>query len=456
MAGKKYGLSSSKKGEFMRLYRRLKSPICLQVELTSACNCRCSHCYNYWRPRNEAPKSMTKKVADRILQVMLEQEIKRACLTGGEPFLNFKMFQYLTKNMQSNGISVSTNTNLSVATDIQLDYALMHNLRILTTVMGSNALMHDAMTNTEGSFSNTIKNIKRCVSARNDIMVNIVVSKPILHKVYEIASYIADLGVKHIFASTVICPKYIKGTDREPLFTFNEDDIADVLNPLLDIRDKYGIHVSTITTFPLCSLSKVRDVTPFMNRRCVAGKTELGISCEGKITRCTQSGDYVADLMIEDFQTIWSKMDNCATSNSLPNVCVNCPLLKMCSGGCRVSAQSKTGCWNGLDPKARPQNVEVVLQNIKEHYKKLLPNNACGYCRKEKFGSVLIRTDGNYTLLDNYFTKEELEEIYNDSTQNKLIQHTLPIILKDMHCTIHEDCDSCALYDVCYNVHNCR
>lgn len=440
----------------MRLYRRLKSPVCVQIELTSACNCRCSHCYNYWRPTGEKPKVMTKEVADRILQVMSEQEIKKACLTGGEPFLNFRIFQYLTENMQSDGISVSTNTNLSVATDIQLDYALEHNLKILTTVMGSNALTHDSMTNTKGSFNNTVKSIKRCVSARNDVMVNILISKPILHKVYDIVSYIADLGVKHIFSSVVICPEYAKGTDKEPLFTFSEDNIAEVLNPLLLIRDNYGVNVSTITTFPLCSLSKVRDITPFMNRRCVAGRTELGINCEGKIARCPQSGDYVGDLMTEDFQTIWSKMDDSAASDSLPDVCANCQLFKMCSGGCRVSAKSETGYWNGLDPKTRPQNVEIVLKNIKKHFKKLPPNNARGYCRKEEFGSVLIRTDGNYTLLDKYFTKEELEEVYTNSTQNKLTQHILPIILKDMHCTICEDCDSCALHDVCYSIHNCR
>jgi len=440
----------------MRLYRRLKSPVCVQVELTSACNCRCSHCYNYWRQADEKPKYITKEVADRILRVMLEQDIKKACLTGGEPFLNFKMFQYLAENMQSNGIGVSTNTNLSAITDAQLDYVLEHNIRILTTVMGSNAQMHDSMTNAKGSFDKTVNNIKRCVSAGNDVMVNIVVSKLISNEVYDIASCVADLGVKHIFGSIVICPEYAKGTDKEPLFAFNEDDVADVLNPLLDVRDKYGVQVGTITTFPLCSLSKVKDVTPFMNRRCVAGRTELGISCEGKISRCVQSGDCVGDIMGEDFQTIWSKMDDCATSDSLPNVCVNCPLFKMCSGGCRVSAQSETGCWNGLDPKTRPQNVEVVLQNIKEHYKQLLTNDAHGYCRKEEFGSILIRDDGNYTLLNKYLNKEELEEIYNDPMQNKLTQHTLPIVLKDMPCAICEDCDSCALHDVCYNIHNCR
>jgi radical SAM protein with 4Fe4S-binding SPASM domain len=441
----------------MKLYRRLKSPLCVQIELTSACNCKCSHCYNYWRPKNETTKSMTMEVADKILQVMSEQEIQKACLTGGEPFLNFRIFKHLTEKMQDINIKVSTNTNLSAATDIHVDFALEHNLKILTTVMGSNALMHDSMTNAKGSFNNTVKNIKRCVSAGNNIMVNIVVSKPILSKVYDIASFIADLGVKNIFVSVVICPEYAKGTEKEPLFTFNEDDVAKVLNPLLEVREKYGINVSTITTFPLCSLSKVKDVTPFMNRRCVAGRTELGINFEGKVARCPQSGDYVGDLMTEDFQTIWNRIDDCAASESLPDVCVNCQLFKMCSGGCRVSAKSDTGYWNGLDPKAKPQNVIIVLKNIKKHYENLLPKDAHGYCRKEEFGAVLIRTDGNYTLLDKYLTKDEFDNSFgNDINQSQLKKHTLPVILKDMNCIINKDCESCKLHNVCYSIHNCR
>lgn len=434
----------------MRLYRRLKSPLCVQIELTSACNCKCSHCYNYWRPTTEKPKKMTEEVADRILQIMKENEIQKACLTGGEPFLNFGIFKYFVEKMQENNIKVSTNTNLSAISQQQLEYALKHNIRILTTVMGADAATHDSMTNAKGAFEHTIDNIKKCVKAGNDIMVNIVVSQEIINKVYEIASFIAKLGVKTIFASVVICPEYAKGTEKERLFSFDEDDIAKVLNAMLDVRDEYGVEVGTITTFPLCCMKKVRDVTPFMNRRCVAGRTELGISCEGKVARCPQSGDYVGDLTSEDFKSIWERIDDCATSLSLPEVCVSCPLFKMCSGGCRVSGKSETGHWNGLDPKTNPVNVPIILKNIKENMKKLLPGDMEGYCRKEEFGSVLIRKDGNYALLDQYFTEKELKE------EKNIEKHILPIVLNDVSCNINDECDTCRLYDVCYNIHNCR
>lgn len=437
----------------MKVYNRLKSPLCVQVELTSACNCRCSHCYNYWRPSDEKPKFMTKETADLILDTMIKNDIRKACLTGGEPFLNFEMFKYLTEKMEENNIKVSTNTNLSAVKPEQLDFALSHNMRILTTILGSNALMHDGITNCKGSYNRSIESIKRCVAAGNDLMVNIVVSKAILDHVYEIADVLAGIGVKNIFISVVICPEYAKGTDKEALYTFDEDDIAKALNPLLDIREKYGINVGTITTFPLCSLSKVRDVTPFMNRRCVAGRTEIGISCEGIVSRCVQSGEYVGDLREEDFKDIWKKMEDSCTSDVIPEACAKCGLFKMCSGGCRVSAKSETGCWNGLDPKMNPKNIPIVLDNIKKNYKSLLPKEASGTCREEEFGSVYIRNDGNFSLLDRYFTDEELAD---EKIKEELKNHILPISLSEVGCQISENCDTCSLHDVCYNIHNCR
>lgn len=437
----------------MDVYRKLKAPVCVQVEITSACNCRCSHCYNYWRPLDEKPQYMTKEVADKLIDVIHENEIKKVCLTGGEPFLNFDIFKYLTKKLQEIKVSVSTNTNLSAVSDEYLDFALQHNLRILTTVMGADAITHDGMTNAKGSFNRTVNSIKRCVAENNDVMVNIVVSKAISSKVYDIASFVARLGVKHIFVSVVICPEYAVGTDKEFLFTFNEDDVAEVLNSLLDVRDDYNVDVGTITTFPLCSLAKVRDVTPFMNRRCVAGRSELGINFEGKVSRCPQSGDYIGDLMVEDFKAIWAKAD-CTTSNSLPDVCINCPLFKMCSGGCRVSAKSAFGAWNAIDPKANPHYINSVIQNIKRHFKNLLVNEVSGYCRKECFGSIFIRNDGNYALLDKYFTPEELSS--NDEMKRDIRSHIIPIVLLKNECTINQDCSLCELHDVCYNIHNCR
>lgn len=44
-----------------------------------------------------------------------------------------------------------------------------------------------------------------------------------------------------------------------------------------------------------------------LNRRCVAGRSELGINFEGKVSRCPQSGDYIGDLMVENLRRYGKK-----------------------------------------------------------------------------------------------------------------------------------------------------
>lgn len=84
----------------------------------------------------------------------------------------------------------------------------------------------------------------------------------------------------------------------------------------------------------------------------------------------------------------------------------------------------------------------------------MLVNEVNGYCRKESFGSIFIRSDGNYALLDKYFTPEELSS--NDEMKRTIRSHIIPIVLLKNECYINHDCSLCELHDVCYNVHNCR
>lgn len=66
----------------------LRSPVYVQIEITSNCNNKCLHCYNFWRydqtnERKELSISEWKKVA----KILGENDIFYATITGGEPFV---------------------------------------------------------------------------------------------------------------------------------------------------------------------------------------------------------------------------------------------------------------------------------------------------------------------------------------------------------------------------------
>jgi MoaA/NifB/PqqE/SkfB family radical SAM enzyme len=72
---------------------RLKSPLRVNFELTEARNNACVHCYNFWRYQQTGERashddhSRSLKHFERMLDILIEQEVRTVTFTGGEPFL---------------------------------------------------------------------------------------------------------------------------------------------------------------------------------------------------------------------------------------------------------------------------------------------------------------------------------------------------------------------------------
>ena len=68
-------------------YQEYKAPLSIQLELTSACNHKCIHCYNYWREPGDSLGTIRKENLHRIIQNLVKSEVADLILTGGEPLL---------------------------------------------------------------------------------------------------------------------------------------------------------------------------------------------------------------------------------------------------------------------------------------------------------------------------------------------------------------------------------
>ena len=74
----------------LRLFRTLKAPLSVQIEVTENCNHRCTHCYNYWKKGDKCIfENMTFATAKKVADEVINSQVFGVTLTGGEPFLNF-------------------------------------------------------------------------------------------------------------------------------------------------------------------------------------------------------------------------------------------------------------------------------------------------------------------------------------------------------------------------------
>ncbi len=97
------------------MYLNLKAPISVQLEVTYECNKNCIHCYNYWRTEGSKisnKASVNHEILGKIVDGIIESEVFRVVITGGEPLLVFdQIYPYLEK-LHHNRVKLAMNSNL--------------------------------------------------------------------------------------------------------------------------------------------------------------------------------------------------------------------------------------------------------------------------------------------------------------------------------------------------------
>ena len=195
------------------MYRNLVAPLSMQVEVTSLCNCKCRHCYNYWRTDSDDAifsTSMVLDTAKRILEECVSNRVFSVVITGGEPFINFPIVKWLGENFKKNGIKVSLNTNLSLITDEQAKWLVTNSFPVLTSVLGPNEQTHDNITTTCESFTKTMHGIDLLMSLGMPPAVNIVASKLNFQYLEETLEMLCAKGIKALSITPAVQPEYCR------------------------------------------------------------------------------------------------------------------------------------------------------------------------------------------------------------------------------------------------------
>ena len=386
------------------MYKTLRGPLSVQIEIESACTNACLHCYNFWRREQKSQTTENRMSVDsveKIITKLAEEKVFQIVFTGGEPLLNKLVLFYGLELAHKLRVGISLNSNLVLLTE--KDAHLLKQLRIysvLTSVLGPNKEIHDSITLNKGSFDKTIQGIKLLQKYNIYPTVNIVISKKNKDYLKDTMRYLVSLGVKHISSTRVGWPGNCSDFSS---FSLSFNEFQDYLKNFTDATQELNIPTAVLESYPYCGMRELSSYQRFLGRRCNAGVTTLTIGVDGSVRPCSHLNVQYGNLLTEDLKTIWLRMESWRNGNMLPLLCKICPLLHDCGGGCRMEAKMQNGSYSALDPYCSLTDIEYTLQQLHKirRSKKMIETIPFLFTlndiriRDEVFGSVVFV--GNHT-----------------------------------------------------------
>lgn len=300
------------------------------LELTSACNSKCLHCYAECGPSCVVPEQVPHH---RWLSLI--EEAKQAGATdiqfiGGEPLLYPAWRELVIKAHQLDYECIEIFTNGTLVDDDCVDFFKQYNVSIATTIYADNAETHDKITLQPNSFNKTMTAIKKIMDANIPLRIASIIMKDNEHEVGNILKLYEELGMKDAY------PDVVRPTGRG------------------DDEHLLPIHYRKPTIKPPFYIDENTFVDAHHHHKCLAGK--IAVTTTGDVIPCIFARNQLCgNILKKSLVEILSgqPLTNCwYTTKDCINKCSDCEYRYACSD-CRPLAQ-------GNDPEkswlACPQN----------------------------------------------------------------------------------------------------
>ncbi len=346
------------------------SPTVVNLELTDVCNETCRHCYNFWREDNARVESLTKERLNYLIDKILDADVFHVVLTGGEPMAKFDLLEHAIDRFMKKNVSVSCNSNLTLATKERVgrlrDVGLDH---ILTSLCSHDQFTNDFMTNKAGSHRKIVEGIENSIAGGIRVSVNMVVSRQNKNHVYDTGKFSYDLGCQRIFGTRAVpSVNLTNATGTE--YDMTKEDALNIVDQLLKVKKDTGILVGTLVSYPLCLLGDLEKYRDFVGRGCPAQSGHLiSINATGDTHACVHEEKAYGNIFESDMSACYEKMRPWHDGSYYFNECKKCDYLDICQAGCRMSAQGFSG---KLD---EPDTLMEGMHNFVKAYKLVYDEN---------------------------------------------------------------------------------
>lgn len=284
------------------------------VNLTYKCNSNCISCIMEYHYQDvEISFLEIKEKINNILRVSNHIEFN-----GGEPTLRkdvFKILDYTNKVKSNVEVGLISNARIfsNKANVDRLKELSMSNFKVVTSIYGHDAKLHDAITRTPGSFEQQIDGIKNLISEEFNVELRIIINKINSSHLDKMADFISNNFENGNFIQVVFVNMKIYGIalDNKDLVTYRVKDIVENLKSAVEILDSKGFKVA-LYHFPFCVIPK--ELWKFV-KGVTAEESEISFvdDCEFCIKRSECSGiwnGYLDKFGGNEFKMIHKLTDN--------------------------------------------------------------------------------------------------------------------------------------------------
>lgn len=434
-----------------------KLPFYAQFELTYSCPMKCPHCYNDegydcggLERKVISKEDINPETVRKVVQKLgRDAGIFYITFTGGEPLMFQDGLFAGLETAKEEGIKCDINSTVSLMTeDIAKKLNELGIQSVLTSLASHIPEVHNRKMGREDSnpFEKTVRGIRLLQKFAPNVSIssNMVLANDNYEHVYQLGMFLSYLGVD---AMTVTPSTPSRTGVNAQIQTVPSDQMMlEALYSLRRVEDDFGLRTRLLQGTAQCFLHPHVLLRQYMEAGCDAGRTYITVDPFGNIKPCTQISDGYGNILTEDFESIWNKMQVYRDNEFVPELCAPCDLKEVCGGGCRAEAERRVGSLKSKHPffrkplKLLQQEVPITLAG--EIGKNYVLNSDCTW-RQEDSRTYTIRSfnnhyitlseegmsflrvvqhKGSFTLTQKMVENKEFVKFFNLSLENKILE----------------------------------
>ncbi len=313
------------------------APLRMDMALTFRCQNDCVHCYA--GGPHETPELTTQQWKNAIDRLN-EAGVFILTFTGGEPTLRedlpelllYAQSKGMVTGLISNGRRLKDKAYVSTLEKSGLDF-------VQITLESHKPDVHDKMTNSVGSWKETVEGIQNAAQSNLYVSTNTTLSKHNAEDFLTTIDFIKGLGVDAFGCNSLIYSG--KAPDASLEFALTTQDLKRLLPLIRNKAQLVGLKFLWYTPTQYCDFDPVQ--LGLGVKSCTAAMINACVGPNGDVYPCQSYFETLGNILTEPWEKIWHHplAEKIRKREYVEEKCKDCGQLQICGGGCPLELQNK-------------------------------------------------------------------------------------------------------------------